>query len=224
MQQHYKGSTSTPPRVARLCQIREESLIAQNISKKKTTLAHMCRSFDSSNPPYPHSHSSPLYHLPGELVSLSSVPIPSIDLNLWNLSRPSAFVPISLGFTSVLTDDIVKSFRKNQILNEIRISCECVSSCDLLLVSLPLRVLCSCLLSSVSGMIVQSLSEKLARKSIQLTVHQEHTFLIRHWTKQQTTVLRTFNSSGELDQCNTECKMCFSSSLGHRPSQRQNIP
>ena len=59
-----------------------------------------------------HSHSSPLYHLPGELVSLSSVPMPSIDLNLWNLSRPSAFVPVSLGFTSVLTDDIVKSFRK----------------------------------------------------------------------------------------------------------------
>ena len=57
-----------------------------------------------------HSHSSPLDHLPGELVSLSSVPMPSIDLNLWNRSRPSAFVPMSLGFTSVLTDD--------QILNE----------------------------------------------------------------------------------------------------------
>ena len=49
-----------------------------------------------------HSQSSPLYHLPGELVSLSSVPMLSIDLNLWNLSRPSAFVPMSLGFTSVL--------------------------------------------------------------------------------------------------------------------------
>ena len=64
-----------------------------------------------------HCHSSPLYHLPGELVSLSSVPVPSIDLNLWNLSRPSAFVPMSLGFTSVLTDDIVK-FPRYQILNE----------------------------------------------------------------------------------------------------------
>ena len=73
---------------------------------KKCTLAHMCRSFDSQ--------SSPLYHLPGELVSIRSVPIPSIDLSLWNRSRPSAFVPISLGFTSVLTDDIVRSFRKTK--------------------------------------------------------------------------------------------------------------
>ena len=63
-----------------------------------------------------HSHSSPLYHLPGELVSISSVPIP--NLNVWNRSRPRAFVPISLGFTSVLTDDIVRSFRNYQILNE----------------------------------------------------------------------------------------------------------
>ena len=35
VQQHCKGSTSTPPRVARLCQIREASLVAQKISKKK---------------------------------------------------------------------------------------------------------------------------------------------------------------------------------------------
>ena len=28
MKQYYKGSTSTPPRVARLCQIREASLVA----------------------------------------------------------------------------------------------------------------------------------------------------------------------------------------------------
>ena len=61
-----------------------------------------------------HSHASPLYHLPGELVSISSVSIPSIDLNLWNRSRPSAFDPISLGFTSVLTDDIVRSFRSTK--------------------------------------------------------------------------------------------------------------
>ena len=72
---------------------------------------------DSSNPPIPvssdsQSHSSPLYHLPGELVSFSSVP--SIDLNLWNRSRPSAFVPMSLGFTSVLTDDIIGSFRNTK--------------------------------------------------------------------------------------------------------------
>ena len=61
-----------------------------------------------------HSHSSPLCHLPGELVSISSVPIPSIDLNLWNRSRPSTFVSMSLGITSFLTDDIVKSFRNTK--------------------------------------------------------------------------------------------------------------
>ena len=59
-----------------------------------------------------HCHSSPLYHLPGELVSLRSIPMPSIDLNLWNLSRP---IPMSLGFTSFLTDDIDKSFRKTNL-------------------------------------------------------------------------------------------------------------
>ena len=82
-------------------------------------LLHMCRSFDSTKSTIPvssdsHSYPSPLYHLPGELVSVSSVPIPSIDLHLWNRSRPSAFVPISLGLTSVLTDDIVRSFRNTK--------------------------------------------------------------------------------------------------------------
>ena len=52
VQQHYKGSTSTPPRVARLCQIREASLVALRKFPNISTLAHMCRSFDSSNPPY----------------------------------------------------------------------------------------------------------------------------------------------------------------------------
>ena len=70
------------------------------------SIIHVSRDF--------HCHSSPLYHLPGELVSLSSVPMASIDLNLWNRSHPSAFVPMSLGFTSVLTDDIVNSFRNTK--------------------------------------------------------------------------------------------------------------
>ena len=60
------------------------------------------------------SHSLPLFHLPDGLVSISCVSIRGIDLNLWNRSRPSAFVPISLGFTSVLTDDIVSSFRNTK--------------------------------------------------------------------------------------------------------------
>ena len=118
VQQHYKGSTSTPPRVARLCEIRVASIVALRKFPKIDACSHvsiirlvqstMLASRDL------HSHSSPLYHLPGELVSLSSVPMPSIDLNLWNRSRPSAFVPMSLGFTSVLTDDIVRSFRNTK--------------------------------------------------------------------------------------------------------------
>ena len=118
VQQHYTGSTSTPPRVARLCQIREASLVALRKSSQIYACSHVSivRLVQSIIPVSrdSHCHSSPLYHLPGELVSLSSVPMPSIDLNLWNLSRPSAFVPMSLGFTSVLTDDIVKSFRNTK--------------------------------------------------------------------------------------------------------------
>ena len=74
----------------------------------------------------------------------------------------------------------------------------------------------SCLLSRVSGMIVQSLSVKLVRKSTQLTVHPTHTVLILHCTRQQFPVF-DIRSSREIDQCNTECKMSFSSSLGQRP-------
>ena len=163
---------------ARLCQIREASLVALRKISKIYACSHvlivpLVQSTTRVSRDF-HCHSSPLYHLPGELVSLSSVPMPSIDLNLWNLSRPSAVVPMSLGFTSVLTDDIVKSFRNAKS-----------SSHDLLLVSLPLRVLCCCLLSRVSGMIVQFLSV-FVRKSTWLTVHQEHRFPILHWT--QTTV------------------------------------
>ena len=155
VQQHYTGSTSTPPRVARLCQIREASLVALGkISKiyacSHVSIVRLVQSIILVSRDF-HCHSSPLFHLPGELVSLSSVPMPSIDINLWNLSRPSAFVPISLGFTSLEVSEIPN-------LECLGISCECVSSYDLLLVSLPLGVLCCCLLSRVSGMIVQSLS------------------------------------------------------------------
>ena len=118
VQQHYKGSTSTPPRVARLCQIREASLVAlrkfsQNYACSHVSIVRLAQSIIFVSRDF-NSHSSPLYHLPGELASLSSVPMPSIDLNLWNRSRPSAFIPMSLGFTSVLTDDIVKSFRNTK--------------------------------------------------------------------------------------------------------------
>ena len=118
VQQHYTGSTSTPPRVARLCRIREASLVALRKIPKIYACSHVSivrlvqfiiLVFSDL-----HRHSSPLYHLPDDLVSLSSRPMPSIDFNLWNRSRPSAFVPISLGFTSVLTDDIVKVFRNTK--------------------------------------------------------------------------------------------------------------
>ena len=51
VQQRYTGSTSTPPPVATLCQIRETSLRALR-KFQKSTHAHMCRSFNSSNPSY----------------------------------------------------------------------------------------------------------------------------------------------------------------------------
>ena len=118
VQQQYTGSTSTPPRVARLCQIRETSLVAlRKISKiyacSHVSIVRLVQSIIFVSRDF-YCHSSPLYHLQGGLVSLSSLPMPSIDLNLWNLSRPSAFVPMSLGFTSVLTDDIVKNFRNTK--------------------------------------------------------------------------------------------------------------
>ena len=70
------------------------------------------------------------------------------------------------------------------------------------------HLLCCCLLSRVSGMIVQFLSVWLVRKSTQLTVHQEHTFLILHWTKQQSPVL-DIHSSGEIDQRNSVQDVLF---------------
>ena len=113
-----QGSTSTLLRVARLCQIRDASLVALKKFSKIYACSHVSivRLVQSTIPVSSdsRSHSSPLYHLPGELVSISSVPMPSIDLNLRNRSRPSAFVPISLGFMSVLTDDIVSSFRNTK--------------------------------------------------------------------------------------------------------------
>ena len=226
VQQHYAGSTSTPPRVARLCQIREASLVAL----KKISKIYACSHVSTIRlvqsillvSMYFHSHSSPLYHLPGELVSLSSVPIPSTDLNLWNLSRPSASFRCH---TDSHRSWLMTSLKVSEIpnLEWIRISCECVSSYDLLLVSLPLRVLFCCLLSRVSGMIIQFLSKWLARKSTQLTMHQEQTFLILHWIR-QLSLVRDIHSSREIDQRNTVCKMFFSSSPDHQPSQRQNIP
>ena len=80
-------------------------------------------------------------------------------------------------------------FPKYQNFEWIGSSCECVSSCGSHLVSLPLSVLCCCLLSRVSRMIVQFLPIWLVRKSTLLTVHQEHTILILHWTRQQSFVL-----------------------------------
>ena len=100
VQQHYKGSTSTLPRVARLCQIREESVVALRKSTK-STLAHRCRSFDSSDSPYVLLATRLVTHF-RRLVS-AIAPIPSINFMLWNRSRPNAFAPMSLGFASLLS-------------------------------------------------------------------------------------------------------------------------
>ena len=79
---------------------------------------------------------------------------------------------MSLGFTSVVTE-----FPKYKILNEqesrvnvFHLAIRSLFRCHC--------VLCCCLLSRVSGMIVQSLSGSLVRKSTQLTVHPTHTVLI----------------------------------------------
>ena len=121
VQQHYKGSTSTPPRVARLCQIREASFVAlRKISpQKKSTLAHMCRSVDSSNPSYSYPEISIVTRRHCTICQVNSsqsalFPYQAPISICGNHSRPSAFVPTSLGFTSVLTDDIVRSFRNTK--------------------------------------------------------------------------------------------------------------
>ena len=114
VQLHYTGSTSHAS--SRREAVSDSRGVPRCTEKnfKKSTHAHMCRVQSSYLCPEISTVIRHHTHLPGELVSLSSVPIPSIDLNLWNLSRPSAFVPMSLGFTSVLTDDIVTSFRNTK--------------------------------------------------------------------------------------------------------------
>ena len=118
VQLHYKGSTSTPPRVARLCQIREASLVALKKFPKIYACSHVSivRLDQSITLVSRDFHLSFVATVPfatwTRVAQLCTMP--SIDLNLWNRSRPSAFVPMSLGFTSVLTDDIVRSFRSTK--------------------------------------------------------------------------------------------------------------
>ena len=161
VQQHYTGSTSTPPRVARLCQIREASLLALKKFHNIYGCPHVpivrlvpftVRSACNSS-----CHSFPSCQLPGELVSLSLVTIQA-SISVCRIVH----VPV---LSSRCRSDSRQSWpMKSSAVSKIpnlewtRISCECVSYCDSLLVSLPLRVLCYCLLSRVSGMIVQSLS------------------------------------------------------------------
>ena len=73
MQQHYKGSTSTLPRVSRLRQIREASLVAlrknsQIYACSHVSIVRLVQSIIFVSRDF-HSHSSPLYHLQSELVS-----------------------------------------------------------------------------------------------------------------------------------------------------------
>ena len=93
VQQHNAGSTSTPPRVARLCQIREASLVAlrkfSKIFSCSRVLTVRLVQYITLVSRDIHCHSSPLYHLPGELVSLSSVPMPSL-ISICGISRVPA--------------------------------------------------------------------------------------------------------------------------------------
>ena len=69
VQEHYKGSTSTPPRVARLCQIREAFLVALRKFQKKihacshVSIVRLVQSTILVSRDL-HRHSSLLYHLP----------------------------------------------------------------------------------------------------------------------------------------------------------------
>ena len=90
--------------VVRLCQIREASLVALRKNTKFYACSHVSTvrlvQFTKPVSPDSHSHSSPLYHLPGELVS--SVPIPSIrsqsvESFTSQRFRPSAFARIHIG-------------------------------------------------------------------------------------------------------------------------------
>ena len=107
VQQHYTGSTSTPPREA----VSDSRGVPRCTEKNpKNLLLLTC--VDRSTRPLHHIRiqrfPQSLHHTPGWPVSIGSVVhIRSINLNLWHRSRPSVCVPISLEFTSVLTDDIV---------------------------------------------------------------------------------------------------------------------
>ena len=133
----------------------------QRISKK-STLAHVCRSFDLSNPPYSYpmtcrvtrrhcttckvnSSRSAQYPYQASISICGIVHVPALSSQYHSNSHQSWLM------TSSAVSEIPN-------LEWRRISCECVSSCDSLFVSLPLRALCCCLLSRVSGMIAQSLS------------------------------------------------------------------
>ena len=72
-----------------------------------------------------------------------------------------------------------------------------------------------------SGMIVPFPSTWLVRKSTQLTGHQEHTFLILHWTRHQSPVL-DIHSSREIDQRHRVQDVPFLVT-GPQPSQHQNM-
>ena len=84
----------------------------------------MCRSFDSSNPSYPYPEISTVTRLHCTICQVNSsgsaqYPCQAlISICGIYLSRPSAFVLMPLGFTSVLTDAIVRSFRSTKIFNE----------------------------------------------------------------------------------------------------------
>ena len=186
----------------------------------KSTLAHLCRSFDSSNPSYQYpvtrivtrrhcttcqenSSRSALFPYQASISICGIVHVPAQSFRCRSDSHQSWLM------TSLEVSEIPN-------LEWIRISCECVSSCDSLLVSLPLRVLCCCLLSRVLGMIVQSLF-RIACAKIKSADSAPRAYSSDSPLDKATVPVLDTHSSGEIVQRNTE-------SLGHRPSQHQNIP
>ena len=174
---------------------------------QKSTVAHMCRSFDSTKPhPYPviHSHSSPLYYSPCKRVSINSVPCLT-SISICGIVRvPALSSRYHLDSHRTWLTTLVK-VSEIQNVKWQGILCECVSFYDLLPVSLLSRV------SRINNPITQdSLCENQFGRQCTKSIH--------FWFSigQGSSLLSsTFTRQEELINVTQRCKMCFSSPVGH---------
>ena len=132
------------------CTVQIDRFILTHLSTREDAWS----AFDTSLDPHTFYLQISSSQCPSKRISASSLPNPSMALVLLNRSRPNDFVPMSLGFTSVLMAHVVSSFRKTKILNELesRVYVFHLPACTP--VSLPLLVPCCCLLLRVPRMIV----------------------------------------------------------------------